>query len=304
MCETVSLRSRAIAVVPNLPARLAELVPPAAHRCGTSPAIGAARVLAATLRQLRRDASDAVVSLDGGATVLADLDTALGRRIFAFGFCEPAACAMRSLLSPGDLVIDGGANIGLFTVLAAASVGPQGRVVACEPAPATMRLLRANVERNDFGWVSLREAALAAAPGRTSLHVFEPGSGSSSFAPANVASANAVDVDVTTLDDLAGDRLEQTTLVKLDVEGAELRALHGAARLIESARPDFIVELEPEHLERQGSSIGEVQALFVEAGYVGHAIGPGGGLRPLSGAWGRPAGDPNIVVRPSERAAP
>ena len=97
---------------------------------------------------------------------------------------------MRSLLRPGDVAIDAGANIGLFTVLAASQVGPHGRVIACEPSPTTMRLLRDNVERNGFDWVELREVALAETPGRLEMHVFHPGSGFSSFAPAQAATSS------------------------------------------------------------------------------------------------------------------
>jgi FkbM family methyltransferase len=207
---------------------------------------------------------------------------------------------MRSLLRPGDVMIDGGANIGLYTVLAAATVGPQGRVIACEPSPTTMEILRGNVRLNNFSWVDLHEVAIAAAPGRLRLHVFEPGSGYSSFAPADRTSGTQVEVEVTTLDDLAGELLERTALVKLDTEGAELLALRGAPRLLERARPDFIIELEPEHLERQESSIADVQALFDDAEYAAFTI-VDGVLAPLRGAWYRPAGDPNVVVRPRER---
>jgi hypothetical protein len=167
-----------------LAARLAEFAPEAAARCGTSPAAGVARMLAAEARQLHPRTRTAVVSLDGGASVAVDLHTPHGRRLFAYGFCEPAARAMRALLRPGDVMIDAGANIGLFTVLAAARVGPHGRVIACEPSPATMELLRDNVLRNGFDWVDLREVALAEQPGRLELQVFEAGSGFSSFAPA------------------------------------------------------------------------------------------------------------------------
>jgi FkbM family methyltransferase len=207
---------------------------------------------------------------------------------------------MRTLLQPGDVMIDAGANIGLFTVLAGSRVGPQGRVIACEPAAATMGLLRDNVALNGFGWVELQEVALAEQPGRLQMQVFEPGSGFSSFAPADTDRARTVDVAVTTLDDVAGEWLERTRLVKLDVEGAELRALQGARRLLERARPDFIVELEPEHLERQGASLAEVQSLFDDAGYTGYSIGAAG-LERLRGSWHRPTDDPNIVVRPGER---
>jgi FkbM family methyltransferase len=257
-------------------------------------------MFAAEARQLHPRTRTAIVSLEGGGTVGVDLRTPHGRRMFAYGFCEPAARAMRALLGPGDVMIDAGANIGLFTVLAAARVGSHGRVIACEPSPGTMELLRANVARNGFGWVEVREVALAEQPGRLEMQVFESGSGFSSFAPAESLGAKSIEVEVTTLDHVAGALIERARLVKLDVEGAELRALEGARALIERARPDFIVELEPEHLERQGSSIADVQAVFDDAGYRGYAIAERG-LEPLRGGWHRPAGDPNIVVRPQER---
>ena len=272
--------------------RLAELVPAPGERCGTSPVRGAPRVLAAGVRQVRGRTA-AVVALDGGS-VEVDLATPHGRRIFAYGFCEPAARAMRTLLGRGDVMIDAGANIGLYTVVAAARVGAEGRVIACEPSPATMALLRGNVVRNAFGWVELHEAAVAEAPGRLELEVFEAGSGVSSFAPAQ-AGGRRVEVTVRTLDELAG--AHHVKLVKLDVEGAELRALRGATGLLERARPDFIVELEPEHLARQGASLADVQALFEAASYEAFAIGADG-LEPIRGPWQRPAGDPNVVVRP------
>jgi FkbM family methyltransferase len=290
---------RAIGVASYVSARVAELLPPAAERCGTSPVVGAPRVLLASFRQLRGRGSDAVVSLDAGQMLAVDLATPHGRRLFGYGFCEPAARFMQSLLKPGDVVLDGGANIGLFTLIAAASVGRQGRVIACEPSSSTMRLLRANVDRNGFDWVELCEVALAATPGQMRMRVFTPGSGFSSFAPADTTGGVEVDVEVATLDDVASDVLERLKLVKLDVEGAELRALRGAPEILRRARPDFIVELEPEHLERQGGSIAEVQALFDDAGYVGYEISDGG-LRRLPRVWRRPAGDPNIVVRPGE----
>jgi FkbM family methyltransferase len=284
----------------HLRARTAEFTPDAEARCGTSLAAGAARMVAAQARQLHRSKRTAIVEMDGGGSVAVDLRTPHGRRIFAYGFCEPASRAMRALLSPGDVMIDGGANIGLFTVLAATRVGSSGRVIACEPSARTMDILRDNLARNDFGWVELREVALAEEPGRLDIQVFEPGSGFTSFAPAQIRGARVVEVEVTTLDEVAGERLDHTRLVKLDVEGAELRALRGAAALLQRARPDFIVELEPEHLERQGSTVAEVQALFDDAGYRGYAI-RATGLEPLRGSWIRPAGDPNIVVRPQER---
>ena len=293
------LGRRLVAVLPHLGARASELVPPPDERCGTSPAVGAARGVAAAVHQLR-GRTHVLVELGGGGRVTVNLDTAHGRRLYSYGLCEPAARAMRMLARPGGVVVDGGANIGLFTVLAATCVGRGGTVVACEPAPATMTLLRENVARNGLAWVEVREVALADAPGRLTLRVFDPGSGLSSFAPAQGEAAVEVDVEVTTLDALVGGLLDRVTLVKLDVEGAELRALRGAPELLSRARPDFIVELEDGHLARQGGSVAEVQALFEDAGYVAFAIA-GARLERMHGRWRPPGRDPNVVVRPSER---
>jgi hypothetical protein len=141
--------------------------------------------------------------------------------------------------------------------------------------------------------------AIAEKRGRLSMRVFGPGSGYSSFAPLSADGASDVEVEVTTLDELARCAGGGVGLVKLDVEGAELRALRGATGLLAGSRPDFIIELEPDHLGRQGCSIAEVQELFENARYVGFSIA--GGLERLPRRWARPQGDPNIVVRPQER---
>ena len=163
-----------------------------------------------------------------------------------------------------------------------------------------MDLLRANVGGNRLDWVELREVALAEAPGRLTMRVFEPGSGHSSFAPPSDDGSAEIDVQVTTLDEIAENLGRRVSLVKLDVEGAELRALRGAGGVLAESRPDFILELEPDHLARQGCSIAELQALFDDAGYVGYSILEG--LERLRRPWTRPPRDPNIVVRPQERA--
>ena len=282
--------------------RLDELVPPGLERCDTSIVVGISRMLVAMVRELLTGPRDAGVSLENGAAeATVDLRTVHGRRIFAYGFCEPAASAMRSLLRPGDVAVDAGANIGLFSLVAAVAVGPSGRVIACEPSPGTAALLRSNVERNRFHWLDVRQVAVAERAGVLQMHVFSPGSGSSSFAPADIGTGERVEVPVATLDELAGDLLDRVRVVKIDVEGAEERALLGASELLARARPDFIIEIEPDHLARQGSSLEGLRRIFEDVGYVGCSI-VGARLEPISGPWHRPEGDPNIVVRPRDRA--
>ena len=62
----------------------------------------------------------------------------------------------RSLLRPGDTVIDVGANVGWYTLLASSRVGPSGQVVAFEPVPSALAFLRENVAANRLANVMTR----------------------------------------------------------------------------------------------------------------------------------------------------
>ena len=73
-------------------------------------------------------------------------------------------------LRPGDSVIDCGAHVGLFSLLASQAVGEYGRVIALEPNPATAELLRKNVDALGVRNVEVVEAAAASKPGSLTLH--------------------------------------------------------------------------------------------------------------------------------------
>ncbi|MHB8468720.1 MAG: FkbM family methyltransferase [Gaiellaceae bacterium] len=203
-------------------------------------------------------------------------------RLYRYGFRDPLAELIRELLSAGDTFVDGGANIGLFTLVAAEAVGAAGRVIACEPSPETAEMLRSNVSLNGFVWVSVHEAALAERPGREAFWSFEPGAGLSSFAPEAVEGAQRREVDVTTLDELVAGA--PVRLVKLDLEGAELRALRGARRTLAHVRPDLLLEIEAPHLARQGGTVEALYALLDSAGYSVAEVS-----------------SPNVLFKPAER---
>lgn len=281
---------------------LARRFPDRRRRCGRPVVVVAWRIAASLLRRRSKTLSVPVVEV-GGARVRADLRTPLGLLLYRYGFCSPEARLLAKLLRPGDVFVDGGANIGLFSLIGAAAVGPGGGVLACEPGPATMALLRANAQENRFATVELHEVALSDRPGQAPFTVFEPGSGLASFAPGDDG-GRQVDVAVTTLDLLTEGLESEVAVVKLDIEGAEAKALRGARRLIARDAPVFLVELEPEHLARQGSSIADVRHALEPHGYEAYAITPAGSLVWLSGDWRPPdAQAPNVVLAPRSRAA-
>jgi FkbM family methyltransferase len=223
--------------------------------------------------------------------------------LYRYGFCAPEARVCSALLRAGDVFVDGGANIGMFSLRAATIVGATGRVIACEPSPGTMDLLRANVERNGFSMADLHEVALSDEAGVTQFTVFEDGSGLASFAPQS-NKGRLVDVHVATLDGLTSAFGDRVALVKLDIEGAEVKALRGASALILRAGPLFVVEVEPTHLARQSSSIDDLMAALRPYEYEAYAITPRARLIKLEGPWQPPdQSRPNLVLAPPSRSS-
>jgi FkbM family methyltransferase len=235
------------------------------------PIVTAARFLTWLARKNFRAGRYAVIPYDGGRSrIRLDLQSRFGFMTYSYGVQDPDLALVGSLLAPGDIFIDGGAHVGMFTLVAAARVGPTGRVLAFEPAPAARGQLFQNLELSRFPWVEVSACALAACAGARDFIAFSnDAEGSSSFAPPPELAGGSVEtVETTTLDAaIASHDRARVRLVKLDLEGAEYAALQGAQRLLQEVQPDFLVELEPEHLARQGTSAADVIGLFEKHGY-------------------------------------
>lgn len=175
---------------------------------------------------------------------------------------------------PGTTVIDGGAHIGLFTVVMARAVGPDGWVLAFEPTPGTRAVLTTTVALNQLGaTVSVRPEALAAATGRTTLHIGPvPGTSSNSVAvPPPEGVGTEREVPTVAVDDLLPGLAAPVSCLKLDIEGAELDALLGARATLDRFRPALCVEVHPRALKAAGREPAAVHDLLVgDLGYELH----------------------------------
>jgi FkbM family methyltransferase len=157
-----------------------------------------------------------VVDTKVRARSAADLDTA-ARDVFL----------AHHVPAPGETVVDVGAGTGSEARLFSSLVGPSGRVVAVEAHPTTFRCLRRTVELNELFNVDIVEAAVVGVPGPVILHKDQS-------THAIVATDGVTDVALA----VAGRRLDEildtlgvgrVNLLKMNIEGAELSALAGAA---------------------------------------------------------------------------
>jgi FkbM family methyltransferase len=181
------------------------------------------------------------------------------------GSYEPHLTAVfERFCRPGMTVVDVGANLGYFTVLASRLVGPAGRVVAVEPNSDNCRLLLSSLRAQGIANVDLLPVACDAATGWAyySSHV---GSNGGLIDDRDLLARPGVVVPTFRLDDLVQGPVG---LLKLDVEGAEGRVVRGATALIERDRPIVTSELKQEMLERVSDlSLAEYLGYFEQLGY-------------------------------------
>jgi FkbM family methyltransferase len=123
-------------------------------------------------------------------------------------------------LSAPEFVVDGGGNTGLFT-LAASARWPNAQFVICEPVPANLEILRENLALNRLE-AQVLPVCLGDAPGRTRFFCREANQGS--FSP-ELPFRSVIEVGVRTLSEVCRGHEGEQTLVKLDIEGAELGVL-------------------------------------------------------------------------------
>ena len=148
----------------------------------------------------------------------------------------------------GDTVVDVGAHIGLYSLIAAKRVGSSGKVIAIEPDPENCKLLQRNVEINKLTNVSILE--LAAFSSTSKLKLYLPGKERgftklSTLMANRAVTENFLEIDATTLDCLLVTQgITEVNWIKIDVEGAELEVLRGAAiTLSESMDIALLIEV-------------------------------------------------------------
>lgn len=193
-------------------------------------------------------APPAAVERDGFRLFVAAGDTDIGGPVRAGTFEPEVEAAFRNAVRPGATVVDVGANIGFYTMLAAHLVGPAGHVVAVEPVDKNLQLVQLSLVANGFRHVEVWpfaasdvvEIVRVETHDRTSNAQVQRGPAArpgDRYAPARPLDPF-----------LAG--LDRLDVLKIDVEGFEPRALAGMAAALARFQPTIISEFHPQALEQ------------------------------------------------------
>ena len=180
---------------------------------------------------------------------------------------------LETLLHPGMTFFDIGANIGIYTALAARLVGSTGRVLAVEPCPANVKLMEQTIALNKFENVTVAVCAVSDKTTRAPLYLCEDNPADNRLCDITGKRAK-ITVSTTTLDALALENgMLQADVVKIDTQGSEGAVISGMSNLIgRKSVPVIILEFWPWGLTQSGTDPRALLNDLSGAGYSIHEI--------------------------------
>lgn len=165
---------------------------------------------------------------------------------------EPDLLIVKEFVAEGDLVVDVGANIGVYTKYLSEFVESRGKVISIEPIPITYSFLLNNIEKMKLLNVESCNVAVAEKEFTSQMYIPTGVSGENYFRAKfintddNIADKNmrAIEVKFVPLDILLNSLGRSISFIKIDVEGFELSVLEGARKTLENNKPSLLVEID------------------------------------------------------------
>jgi FkbM family methyltransferase len=201
---------------------------------------------------------------------------------------------LKETIKPGAVVLEVGANIGVFSVLMARWAGRNGMVHAFEPSPVCCEALTFHLDLNGVtDRVVVERAALSNSEGTATFYCAGT-SGTNSLSGAHIntdfGSIEQTEVRVTTVDSYCFANRVSPFLIKIDVEGFEFHVLEGAFDILKRCRPVILVEFHPLNWADIGVCPDSTMSVLGELGYRAKALS---GQRNIVSEYG------HVVFEPS-----
>ncbi len=171
-------------------------------------------------------------------------------------------------INPGDTVIDIGAHIGTFTLVAAQKAGPNGKVYAFEPLAKNFLLLKKNIYINGYKNVVVVNKAVTDKVGTGKLFLTNEDNFGDQRMYDSGESRVSMSVKTTSLDAFFKNRDQVVNVIKMDIQGSEVLALKGAAHLLNNSKQlKLFTEFWPKALRQAGSTATEHLNLLKKHGF-------------------------------------
>ncbi len=214
-----------------------------------------------------------VTEIDPGFRLRCDLQDPEQQKIYFYGHYHERyeARLIRGALSPGENFWDIGANIGYFTLLAAAALNNTGEIVAFEPGKVAYERLQENISLNNFTNVTAVNLAASNRGGEAKLYLATEiaDTGANLYQGGNERTQfeiiHTIPLDIF----FAQKKLPAPHFIKIDVEGAELVVLQGATEILTKSSPLLLIEMEEKNLTAAGTDKTAIKNWLGKIGYQG-----------------------------------
>ncbi len=202
---------------------------------------------------------------DNGVRFTVDLSDYVGHYYF-FGFKDLAQERLFQLCQPDFIVLDIGANIG-FTLLKLSQLANNGKVIGFEPDPYNFSVCSKNIEQNNFRNALVLNVGLGCEEGIFNMEVRAPSNRGGNRVTLDPYK-NGIKVHIKKLDEYMADLMvDKVHLIKIDVEGYELKVLKGAEKTLKTFQPILFIELDNNNLMDQADSAGDLIDFLIGVGY-------------------------------------
>jgi len=178
---------------------------------------------------------------------------------------------MKQLIKKDDIVIDLGANVGIYTLEYARLVGEKGKVFAFEPEPKIFNLLQKNIQINNYQNVTPIKKAVIDKVGEEKLYVSDNLGDSVMYN--EFQGKNPLNVETTTLNYFFKDFNRKIDFIKIDCDGSETRILKSGKKLFEKNKDIMLlVEFVPDRIRDSGLTPKEFLDLISSFGFEIFAV--------------------------------
>jgi FkbM family methyltransferase len=211
-----------------------------------------------------------VTRYDAVLKVNLSLDEWIQQQIYFLGYFDPRGIRyLKNHLYEGEIFIDIGANVGSYSLVASSLVGRTGRVYAFEPAGNVFERLTENIAMNGLKNIIAEKKAILDKNGSVDIYLSRHDNlGMSSIFHHSSESGVSERVETISLDDYAEMKgLQRISLIKIDIEGAEMLALRGMRKVIEKFRPRILIELKEETVAGSEYQVKDIIDFLINAAY-------------------------------------
>jgi FkbM family methyltransferase len=192
----------------------------------------------------------------GNATVIINPHDPVVSGALTLGVYEKREISfMQRVCKPGQVMVDVGANVGLYTAIAGVALGPSGRIIALEPDPESFSFLEKTVSANRLTNTQIVKAAASCANGMTRLFTSSRNRGDNRLYQSEVADG-CVEVETLRLDDyFEAHGVAAVDIIKIDVQGFEGHVIEGLEKTIRrSPQLQMLMEFWPLGLSSAGTN--------------------------------------------------